>query len=344
MDTLVSLSDHTETRPTAGIRPALAAAEAGEEQKAPGVPSSPQFDRAVADARNPGRRPAPHRLSRTEYQNEVSDLLPLDNLPKEFDVSTLPPAGNVTSGIDNIAELLFVCPSTLERYLAAVRKISRLAVGDASMPPIVDRDQLDRDQIQESHTEGLLLGTRGGTMIHSHLPANGEYVLTVEFAQAAREDQDLDLLLPFYAEGRAQGGFNRGIQRTLERLLVSPEFLFRIERDPADVGPRLPYPVGDLELAASLSFFLLSSISNDELLERAIHGTLGDVPVIEAQVATRRSRSRRSADGNVDATIVEAESTTNDSCQPPFVDYRDGPAVAGGGTGGWTSREAGPSL
>ena len=71
-----------------------------------------------------------------------------------------------------------------------------------------------------------------------------------------------------------EGGFDRGIQRALERLLVSPEFLYRIERDPEGVDPGTPYPVGDLELASRLSFFLWSSIPDDELLDRAIDGTL----------------------------------------------------------------------
>ncbi|MCY3843428.1 MAG: DUF1587 domain-containing protein, partial [Acidobacteria bacterium] len=120
------------------------------------------LDRHAAEAPNPGRRPALHRLSRTEYRNAVRDLLALDDLPKEFDVSTLLPADNATSGFDNLAELLFVSPATLERYLAAARRISRLALGDTTLPPIVDRYQLDRDLIQDHHLDGLPLGTRGG--------------------------------------------------------------------------------------------------------------------------------------------------------------------------------------
>jgi len=127
-----------------------------------------ELDRAAVNAPNPGRRPALHRLSRTEYQNAVRDLLALDDLPKEFDVSTLLPADNVTSGFDNLAELLFVSPSTLERYLAAARKISRLAVGDTSMPPIVDRYQLDRDLIQDGHLDGLPLGPRAYPVVMTH--------------------------------------------------------------------------------------------------------------------------------------------------------------------------------
>ena len=389
------------------------------------------LDRHAAEVPNPGRRPALHRLSRTEYRNAVRDLLALDDLPKEFDVSTLLPADNATSGFDNLAELLFVSPATLERYLAAARRISRLAIGDTTLPPIVDRYQLDRDLIQDRHLDGLPLGTRGGALIRSHLPADGEYIVTVEFAQAARAEHevevsvdgervglftiggrplvrgasgvfafeaeppvdvrvpldagpreiavaflhrtgaqheglvrasrrgqrrepaiatvtvsgpygvdgagdtpsrrriltcapspgtdaapcareilstlarrayrrpvtqaDLDVLLPFYEDGAAQGGFERGIQHALERMLVSPEFLFRIERDPEEAVAGAPYRIGDLELASRLSFFLWSSIPDDELLDRAVAGELRDPAVLEAEVrrmlADERSRA-----------------------------------------------------
>ena len=379
-----------------------------------------ELDEAAAAAPNPGRRPPLHRLTRTEYQNAVRDLLALDHLPKEFDVSTLLPADNATSGFDNLAELLFVSPATLERYLAAARKISRLAVGDTTMPPIVDRYQLDRDLIQDDHLDGLPLGTRGGAFIRSHLPADGEYVVTIEFAAAARDEHevevsvdgrrvelftiggrslvrgasgvfvfeaeppvevrvpmragprelavafleksgatheslvrasrrgqrrepaiatvsisgpygvdgsgdtpsrrriftcspddgadaepcareilstlarrayrrpvtsdDLDVLMPFYADGAAAGGFERGVQHGLERLLVSPEFLFRIERDPADAASGESYRVSDRELASRLSFFLWSSIPDDRLLDRALAGELRDPAVLAAEV------------------------------------------------------------
>ena len=108
-------------------------------------------------------------------------------------------------------------------------------------------------------------------------------------------DADLDVLLPFYEDGAAQGGFERGIQHALERMLVSPEFLFRIERDPEDGAPGAPYRVGDLELASRLSFFLWSSVPDDELLDRAAAGELRDPAVLEAEVrrmlADERSRA-----------------------------------------------------
>src|SRR5262249_15490643 len=64
--------------------------------------------------------------------------------------------------------------------------------------------------------------------------------------------EDVKPLLAFYQDGRAEGGFEAGVQRALELLLVSPEFLFRVERDPEGVAPRTVYAVSDLELASRL--------------------------------------------------------------------------------------------
>ena len=97
---------------------------------------------------------------------------------------------------------------------------------------------------------------------------------------------DVDALLDFYRAGRREGGFDDGIQFALERMLVDPEFLFRIERDPGEAAPGTPYRLGDLELASRLSFFLWSSIPDDELLEAAAEGRLGDPAELERQ--TRR--------------------------------------------------------
>ena len=72
--------------------------------------------------------------------------------------------------------------------------------------------------------------------------------------------------------------------RLLERLLVSPQFLFRIERDPSDVAPGTAFRVSDLELASRLSFFIWSSIPDDELLNEAARGKLKNPAVLEHQV------------------------------------------------------------
>ena len=95
---------------------------------------------------------------------------------------------------------------------------------------------------------------------------------------------DLDTLLEFYEEGRAAGDFDAGIEMALRRLLVSPEFLFRIERDPEGAAPNAPYRISDLELASRLSFFLWSSIPDDELLDVAAAGSLREPGVLEGQV------------------------------------------------------------
>ncbi len=96
-------------------------------------------------------------------------------------------------------------------------------------------------------------------------------------------DSDLDDLLPFYTAGRAEAGFELGIQKALERMLVSPQFLFRIERDPG-AGANAVARISDLELASRLSFFLWSSIPDDELLDAAAKGKLKDPAVLEQQV------------------------------------------------------------
>lgn len=95
---------------------------------------------------------------------------------------------------------------------------------------------------------------------------------------------DLQDLTALYEVGHASGGFEAGIQLALQRVIVDPEFLFRLERDPYGVAPGEAYRLSDLELASRLSFFLWSSIPDDELLAVASDGRLSDEEVLEAQV------------------------------------------------------------
>jgi hypothetical protein len=106
---------------------------------------------------------------------------------------------------------------------------------------------------------------------------------------------DVDTLVAFFEEGRAQGGFDMGIEHALRRLLASPEFLLRIERDPAGVAG--VYRISDVELASRLSFFLWSSIPDDQLLDLAANNRLGDAEVLTAQVR------RMIADPRADAFV-----------------------------------------
>ena len=95
---------------------------------------------------------------------------------------------------------------------------------------------------------------------------------------------DVDALMAFYDAGHAQGGFEAGVEFALRAILVDPEFLFRIEADPPGAAPGEPYRISDLELASRLSFFLWSSIPDDELLDAAARGALRDEGALAAQV------------------------------------------------------------
>jgi mono/diheme cytochrome c family protein len=391
-----------------------------------------ELDRAFVAKPNPGTLPLLHRLSRTEYRNSVRDLIALDALPKEMDYSLLLPSDNISSGFDNIADLLFVSPTSMERYLDAARKISSLAVGDPEIPLMVNIHRLGPEQLQNARVDELSFGTRGGLAIRSFFPLDADYnfkldlsgtsrdpnqievtvdgeraqlipvgapagrggrggggaqpldfripvragertigVTFIEQSQARDEDTlrprmrsrgsqpaiasvtisgpfnvtgrgdtpsrkriflcrpktsaaaptadelscvrqilstltrrayrrpsteaDIQRLMPFYTSGRTEGGFDRGIQKALERILVSPQFLFRIETDPANAAPGTSHRITDLELASRLSFFLWSSIPDDELLNTAVAGKLSNPATLEQQarrmIADPRSES-----------------------------------------------------
>jgi mono/diheme cytochrome c family protein len=419
-----------------------------------------ELDRAEAVRPHLGKLPLTHRLSRTEYRNAVRDLLALESLPREVSIDYLLPPDNISSGFDNIADLLFVSPSGMERYLDAARKISRLAIGDPAMPVMVNIHPLDPEHPQDERVDELPFGTRGGVAVRSEFPVDGTYVVKVDVGAATGHDleilvdgervalrslgggraapgvdappgqpdpsdsdptppsvarpatpgrgagpgaasgplefplalkagpkligvafvqrsdvrdeatlrprmrsrgtqpainsvtisgpynvtgpgdspsrrrifvcrptstkgsgevaastpeetacarrilstlarrayrrpvneTDIRDLLPFYERGRKEGSFDFGIQKALERLLVSPQFLFRIEREPLDSARGRPpaagtaYRVSDVELASRLSFFIWSSIPDDELLDAAAAGRLKDSRVLEQQV------------------------------------------------------------
>ena len=111
-------------------------------------------------------------------------------------------------------------------------------------------------------------------------------------------EADLETLLRFHRDGREEGGtFDAGIQFALERILLDSSFLVRVERDPVDAPAGTAYRLGDFELASRLSFFLWSSLPDDELLAAAASGALGDP-------ATRRRQVRRMLDDPRASSLV----------------------------------------
>ena len=112
------------------------------------------MDRKAAAHPNPGSVVL-HRLNRTEYANAIRDLLAIDRMPAELDFELLLPADNASSGFDNIADLLFVSPVIMERYLADAQKIARLAVGDMHAPILVNIHQLSEQQPQDGRVDEL---------------------------------------------------------------------------------------------------------------------------------------------------------------------------------------------
>jgi mono/diheme cytochrome c family protein len=438
-----------------------------------------ELDRNGAARPNPGRTEPFHRLNRAEYRNAIRDILDLD-----VDVASLLPADDVSYGFDNIAGVLKMSPTLLERYLAAAQKVSRVAVGTPLPAPNIDYFRVTDDLSQDEHLPGLPLGTRGGTRVRYVFPMDGEYEirprltrdlnesvplyiedqqleisidgervglytlpgiggaadtppespgtqpqaarpaisqiqqavragareraarnradeswnlrvpvkagardLVVTFLNSVsaidetarlpferpfpagvnipetrrgaylrsvevagpfdasgpgesqsrkrifvcsppsleerrrtgpvRDDEacartilttlarrayrrtvtnaDVEPLMAFYREGRTQGGFDGGIENALRRLLVSPEFLIRVERDPAGIAPGSVYAISDLELASRLSFFLWSSVPDDELLNVAAQGQLKQPAVLERQVRRMMADPRAEA-------------------------------------------------
>lgn len=102
----------------------------------------------------------------------------------------------------------------------------------------------------------------------------------------AADALEITTLLQFYDKGRQAGDFEMGIQYALSRLLIDPRFLYQAEQEPEGLAPGAAYPISDVELASRLSFFLWSSIPDEELLSIAVAGRLHEPAVLEEQ--TRR--------------------------------------------------------
>jgi mono/diheme cytochrome c family protein len=139
------------------------------------------LDRDAATRPNPGRTDTFRRLTRTEYQNAIRDLLALD-----IDATVLLPNDEPSHGFDNVT-VGNLSPTLLDRYVSAAQKIARLAVGAPRKTPAGDTFRVPPDVTQEEHVEGLPIGTRGGAQFPYVFPQDGSYELQVRLARDRNE-------------------------------------------------------------------------------------------------------------------------------------------------------------
>ena len=138
-----------------------------------------ELDRAALASPDPGRTVTLHRLNRAEYRNVVRDLLAL-----EVDVDDLLPADESSRGFDNIGVALRLSESLMERYLAAAKTVSRLAVGSPPPAVVSNTYRIATDMQQHDRMDALPFGTRGGTLVPHLFPRDAEYEIQVEVGRA----------------------------------------------------------------------------------------------------------------------------------------------------------------
>src|SRR3954471_10877768 len=139
------------------------------------------LDRAAAAKPNAGRTATLRRMTRTEYQNAVRDLLGIS-----IDATTLLPADEASHGFDNVT-VSGLSPALLDRYITAAQKISRLAVGSSRRSPDGETIRVKPDITQEDRMDGLPLGTRGGALIRYTFPQDGEYDVQIRLTRGRNE-------------------------------------------------------------------------------------------------------------------------------------------------------------
>jgi hypothetical protein len=210
--------------------------------------------------RDPGRVTL-RRLNRVEYDNTIRDLTGLDlKLARDF------PSDDVGEGFDNIGDVLSLPPLLLEKYVDAAVKIAEQAIrADAASMP---RQRLERRDLTPRAAAREVL----------------ERFATRAYRRPVQTDE-VDRLVRLASGVLDQGGsFEQAIQTAVAAVLVSPHFLFRVEDDRAAEGSSPVRELNGYELASRLSYFLWSSMPDDELFALASRGELRQEPVLAAQV------------------------------------------------------------
>ncbi|MEP4076614.1 DUF1592 domain-containing protein [Haloferula sp.] len=139
------------------------------------------FDSRAEESPDPGHVDAIRRLTRTEYQNAIRDLLDV-----QVDVSEMLPKDELSHGFDNIT-VGSLSPTLLSRYISAAQKISRIAVGGDQGSPQIRVVRVPADRTQDKHIDGLPFGTRGGVVIDHTFPVTGEYEVDIRLSRDRNE-------------------------------------------------------------------------------------------------------------------------------------------------------------
>lgn len=232
---------------------------------------------------NPGRV-VMRRLSHSEYQFSVFNLLGVNyNAPAKF-----PADGSGGAGFDNYASTLFLTPLKMERYYNAAEEIMEETYAD---------EVLWRKLVPESYKKSVWsrIGDWFANIFTTVDPHKGaveaaEEVIVPFASRAYRrfiEKEELDKVLGLFRkvyEGTSGGDrYDIALKETFKAVLVSPNFLYRYEEElPVPVDH--PYPISNFELASRLSYFLWTTLPDQELFDVAYNGTLQDPEVLNRQV------------------------------------------------------------
>ena len=225
--------------------------------------------------------PLIRQLTRAEYNNTIRDLLKID-----FDAASaagIPPE-SVVDGFDNQAMGLVTDQTLLEKYFTAA---------DASIDYLFDADPARKNRLKAAR-EGLFVARPSSELSEREAARK---VLSHFARRAFRrpvESEEIDRLMPLVDEALKSGaGFEGAVRRAMKPILVSPFFLYRIENDhPASTSA---YRVSDHELAVRLSYFLWSTMPDDELFALAEQGSLSDPQVLQQQVKRMLADPRATA-------------------------------------------------
>ncbi len=230
------------------------------------------LDRAAAASPNPGHA-SMHRLNRAEYANAIHDLLGLD-----IDSAALLPPDDESSGFDNIADVLRMSPSLMERYLSASWNISREATGDINIASATTTYRVRPDLSQDQHIEGLPLGTRGGSLVKHYFPLDAEYIIkvrlwrnTFDLMRGMEDAHQIEISL----DGKRIALVTAGGKDEFVRMAQNPgEYGAELDRK---LTARIPVKAGPHAVTATV--ILRSHAESDDLIKPFLRTTVDGLAI-----------------------------------------------------------------